>query len=297
MSLPEYLSLGVGVQSSTLAFMADEGEIEPMPKAGFFGDTKDEPAKVYEWWQYLKANIRNFPIFAGSYGDLMQDSLRVRRSSNCANCKHRHPKSQKCHRCDCAEYLPGRLYLANSIPAYVKTPDGSKGILDRKCTRDYKIAVVHRGIKKHLGLKRIPANSPILATVWVGISFDEEDRQSPSKVPWIENRWPLLERGMTREDCVQWMLEHKKPKPPRSACKKCPYHSDATWLAMKIETPEEFQECVDWEKQLQAAFQRQEVLEGMPFLHASLVPLDQVQFNPDDKRDKFNRTCEGMCGL
>ena len=41
----------------------------------------------------------------------------------------------------------------------------------------------------------------------------------------------------------------------------------------------------------------EEVLKGKLFLHASLVPLDQVVFNPDDTRDKFNRTCEGMCGV
>jgi hypothetical protein len=270
----EYLSLGVGVQSSTLAFMADCGEIGPMPKAAFFGDTKNEPRKVYAWWEYLKSNIKNFPLIESSKGDLGKDCLRVRRSA----------KSKK-------------LYLANSIPVFVKKPDGSKGILGRKCTRDYKISVVQREVKKHLGLRRVTKRMGVIATVWVGISFDESDRQVPSRVSWIENRWPLLELGMTREDCKEWMQLHGYPEPPRSSCKQCPYHSDTTWLAMKENEPEDFADAVKWERDLQEAALRQEVLVGIPFCHDSLVTLDKVIFDPSKQRDLFNRTCEGACGV
>lgn len=274
MELPHYLSLGAGVQSSTLAFMADRGEITPMPQAAFFGDTQNEPRKVYRWFEYLKANIKNFPVLDGTKGNLMKDSLRVRRSKK-----------------------SGRLYLANSIPVFVKNPDGSKGILGRKCTRDYKIAVVRAGIKKHLGIKRVRSKSPILAVCWIGISLDEAERKTPSQVSWIENRWPFLEIGFTREDCIEWMAEHNYPEPPKSACKQCPYHSDLTWIRLRDEEPEDFAEAVQYEKDMQVAFTQQEVLMGTPFLHASLIPLDQVKFNPEEKKDKFNRTCEGMCGV
>ncbi|MEO3434477.1 hypothetical protein [Inquilinus sp. CAU 1745] len=37
------LSLGAGVQSTTLALMAAHGEIEPMPDCGIFADTGWEP--------------------------------------------------------------------------------------------------------------------------------------------------------------------------------------------------------------------------------------------------------------
>ena len=272
--MDEYLSLGVGVQSSTLLFMADCGEIKPMPRAAFFGDTKNEPRAVYRWWVYLKANIKNIPLVDGTNGDLGKDCLRVRRSKK-----------------------SGKLYLANSIPLFVKKPNGSKGILGRKCTRDYKIAVVHRELRKFLGIKRVTKNMGVIARVWVGISFDESDRQAPSKVNWIENRWPLLELGMDREDCKEWMAMHSYPEPPRSSCKQCPYHSDATWLKMKLEAPEDFAWTVQWERDIQAAAASQEALEGIPFCHDSLIPLDQVKFDPEKQRDLFHRTCEGMCGV
>ena len=297
--MDEFISLGVGVQSSTIAFMADCGDITPMPKAAVFGDTMNEPRKVYEWYQYLKSNIKNFPIYQASQGDLMKDSLRVRRSQNCGNCKHRHPNRKVCGKdgCECQSYIPGRLYLANSIPAYIKNPDGSRGVVDRKCTRDYKIAVVQREIKKLLGIKRIKSDCSVLARVWVGISLDEVDRVKPSQVPWIENRWPLLEKNMSRSNCIDWMLANGRPRPPRSACKNCPYHSDATWIEMRDNDPEEFNEAVAWEKELQDAYSRQEVLKGMPFLHDSLVPLDQVIFDPNKGKHKFVNECEGMCGV
>ena len=47
------LSLGAGVQSSTLLFKMLHGEIEP-PNVAIFSDTGNEPQAVYEWLEYLK---------------------------------------------------------------------------------------------------------------------------------------------------------------------------------------------------------------------------------------------------
>ena len=44
-----FLSLGAGVQSSTLALMAAQGEVKPMPDAAIFADTQAEPTKVYDY--------------------------------------------------------------------------------------------------------------------------------------------------------------------------------------------------------------------------------------------------------
>ena len=51
------LSLGAGVQSSTLALMAAHGEIEPMPDCAIFADTGDEPKAVYEWLVWLETQL------------------------------------------------------------------------------------------------------------------------------------------------------------------------------------------------------------------------------------------------
>jgi len=43
------ISLGAGVQSSTMALMAAHGEITPMPDCAIFADTQAEPKVVYTW--------------------------------------------------------------------------------------------------------------------------------------------------------------------------------------------------------------------------------------------------------
>ncbi len=55
------LSLGAGVQSSTLALMAAAGEVSPMPTAAIFADTQDEPASVYKWLDWLEKQLP-FPV-------------------------------------------------------------------------------------------------------------------------------------------------------------------------------------------------------------------------------------------
>ena len=53
MEIPQYVSLGAGVQSSAMALMAAAGEISPMPRAAIFADTQAEPDSVYRWLDWL----------------------------------------------------------------------------------------------------------------------------------------------------------------------------------------------------------------------------------------------------
>ena len=55
------LSLGAGVQSSTLALLAAAGEITPIPDCAIFSDTGAEPASVYKYLDYLE-KLLPFPV-------------------------------------------------------------------------------------------------------------------------------------------------------------------------------------------------------------------------------------------
>lgn len=48
------ISLGAGVQSTTLLLMAVHGEIEPKPEYAIFADTGWEPVKVYKYIEALR---------------------------------------------------------------------------------------------------------------------------------------------------------------------------------------------------------------------------------------------------
>ncbi len=76
MSVPIHIiSLGAGVQSSTMALMAAAGEITPMPVAAVFADTGDEPLGVYLWLSHLK-ELLPFPIhIVQSHHGKLSDNL------------------------------------------------------------------------------------------------------------------------------------------------------------------------------------------------------------------------------
>lgn len=258
------ISLGAGVQSSTMALMAAKGEITPMPDFAVFADTQAEPQSVYTWLDWLEKQLP-FPVHRVTKGNLADDSVEIKIS-----------KTKK------------KSYMKGIIPFFTKNPNGSSGIVWRKCTADYKILPIQKDIKefKSEGV-----------CLWLGISTDEAHRQKDSRVDWIKNHYPLIEKGVSRFDCLRWMEKHKYPQPPRSACVFCPYHSDAEWIRLKTLEPKEFQKAVEYEKRLQAGQLNQVVLEGIPFLHSSLKPLDKVQFRHQDQPNMFGNECEGMCGV
>ena len=90
------------------------------------------------------------------------------------------------------------------------------------------------------------------------------------------------------------------PKPPRSACIYCPFHSDAEWRRLKDEEPKEFARAVQFERDLQHAKSQTDKQRGKPFLHNSLKPLDTVDLTTDIERgqgEMFGNDCTGLCGV
>src|ERR1035441_9097717 len=73
------LSLGAGVQSSTLALMAAAGEVTPMPTCAIFADTQDEPVSVYKWLDWLEKQLP-FPVYRVTKGRLSDKALKFRTS-------------------------------------------------------------------------------------------------------------------------------------------------------------------------------------------------------------------------
>lgn len=70
------VSLGAGVQSTTLALMAAHGEIGPMPDCAIFADTGWEPKAVYEHLEwFMSPNVLPFPVHIVSDGNIRDDLL------------------------------------------------------------------------------------------------------------------------------------------------------------------------------------------------------------------------------
>ena len=269
------LSLGAGVQSSTLALMIEKGEI-PMVDAAIFADVKGEPSAVYKHLDWLEKQL-SYPIYRVTWRNLKQDIL------------------------DAAE---GK-YKAFTAPFFTKNPQtGKKKMLMRQCTFMYKINPVVQEVRRLLGLKKgQKRNKDTCVEMLMGISKDEVFRVKSNRLSYITNIYPLIEKDLSRSDCITWMLKHNYPRPPRSACTFCPYHSNEEWKEIK-KNKEEWAEVVAMDKAIRHQERHKdkfkdskEVLDEL-YLHREGIPIDQVNFNKkkDDQLDLFQNECEGMCG-
>lgn len=259
------ISLGAGVQSSTMALMAARGELTPMPAAAVFADTQREPPSVYRWLEWLTPRLP-FPVHRVTVGDLGAAELRIRTSGR-----------------------TGRRYRRGLIPGYLS--GGAPSF--RHCTQEFKLRPIYRAYRQLAGVA--PRRHEIQVVQWIGISLDEAARMKPSRLRWCENTWPLVDCNMTRRACREWMAAHGYPQPPRSACDFCPYHSDAEWNRLKHEEPAAFASAVAFERDVQTVCL--EVGQSPIFLHRSLKPLGEIVFASDHQPDLWQAECEGMCGV
>lgn len=263
------ISLGAGVQSTTMALMAAKGLIEPYPDACIFADTQAEPDAVTEHLEWLKTELP-FPIYVVSKGNLREDTLNALKPN-------------------------GSKFV--TIPVFSKNPHtGKKSLLMRQCTNDYKIQVIKKKIRDLLGLVKYQrVKKDTVVEQWIGISMDEISRMKPARDKWITNRHPLIEMRMTRKDCKDWLFEnYPQINTPRSACTFCPFRNKADWIDLK-KNKKEWQEVVEFDKLIRDGGNK---TEDKIFLHSSCKPIDEVDFDEkEDQYDMFNNECEGMCGV
>lgn len=161
--------------------MAAHGEIGPMPDCAIFSDTQWEPKAVYEHLKWMMSGNVNlpFPIHIVTAGNLREAAIAKANTT-------------------------GQQFAA--IPWYTKTVDRKGNITEgmgrRQCTTEYKLRPMQKKIVELLGGRRPKGG----AEVWIVISTDEAIRMKPSRVQYIVNRWPLIEQGVSRQDCLKWSM-------------------------------------------------------------------------------------------
>jgi 3'-phosphoadenosine 5'-phosphosulfate sulfotransferase (PAPS reductase)/FAD synthetase len=259
------LSLGVGVQSSCLALMAKNRDIEP-PDCAIFADTGWEPKSVYDYLWYLVGEL-NFPVYIVSSGNLRSDVL--------------HQVNRQ-----------GAKYL--SIPVFTLDANGKASMKQRQCTSNYKIEPINKEVRRLLGYRprqRIPAGS---AEMLIGISTDEATRMKPARNPWQNNVYPLIDLNMSRSDCQSYIEKHGYRIPAKSSCLGCPFHNDADWKRIKSESPEEWDDTL----MIDDAIRKSPIVDATQFLYRKRIPLRDADFDTKSPQlDFFQQECEGMCGV
>ena len=186
-----FLSLGAGIQSTTIYLLALHGEIPPIDLA-VFADTQWERHRTYTHLTWLEETFgHRIPIQRVTRGDVRDGWWQM--------------------------------------PLYTDAEEDEKeGRISRNCSRDFKVAAV-RSVVRPIYLAQPKPRQPL--TQLMGFSTDELERATVSPVKYLRNAFPLLhERPMTKGDCLAWMDEQGYPLPPKSACIGCPMRSDDSWL-------------------------------------------------------------------
>lgn len=260
------LSLGAGVQSSCLALMAEHGEIEK-PDCAIFADTGAEPPHVIEWLDWLETQV-SYPIHRVMWKDGLYENIK-------------------------GAIQGGRFAGA---PFFTEADVGGAGLLRRQCTREFKVQPITRKLRELVGLKyRQRAPKRVIIKQYIGISLDEAIRMKPSREKWIEHTWPLVDLGMRRLDCLQWMDKHGYPRPKKSSCTFCPYHGNDEWRYLRDNSPEGWQQAIEVDKMIRSGVRG---TTQRLFVHRDMVPLEEADLDSaTNQLDMFGEECEGMCGV
>lgn len=283
------LSLGAGVQSTTLALLAVEGTL-PTPDAAIFADTGWEPAAVYAQLDRIEAVLADagVPVHRVSNGNLRDDALDpehryasipyfIRNPPGpCTACSGsgRDVDEEECSRCKGTGQEP---------------PDGQGR---RQCTKEYKLAPINRKVRELLGaappdFRRVPRGR--VAEQWIGFSTDEIGRvDAKPGVQYLVRRHPLLELGMSRRDCERF-LAARGWSTTKSACIGCPYHGNRAWRELRDNQPEEWADVVAFDAAIRRGGSRGEELRGTAFLHRSRVPLELAPIDRVTSREWHDR--------
>ena len=261
------LSLGAGVQSTTLFLMSLAGEVEPFDLA-IFADTQAEPAEVYAHLAKLvdhgeRHGLLVETVTAGSLTERLLDPTRRD---------------------------------GIQVPAFIVRDGEKAGMLRRQCTERFKSRPFYKRVNAIRGREHV--------TVALGISWDEVQRMRDPQRKWVTNEYPLIDKRMTRAQCETW-LSQAGWSAPRSACTYCPYHDDSEWRRMKREQPADFAEAVRVDiamRDVHAARIAAQTtsLTGTPYVHRALIPLADVDLRNEEDRGQgtlWAAECEGVCGI
>lgn len=252
------ISLGWGVQSFTMVAMSALGEL-PMVDVALHSDTTYERERTY--------------AFAAKWTPWLEErGIHVVTVSN-------------------AEQTAYVTTNKTDIPAFTTTGQ-SNGMLRRQCTGRWKIDPMRRWITQELKQRNV-TKSPGIVEQWLGITVDEAERMKPSDVKYIVTRWPLIEKRMTRQDCISWLIHHGLEVPPKSSCVFCPYHSLWSWWELKDSGGPDWEKSIEVDRAIRKVRPPHDL-----YLHPQRIPLEEIRTPQDNgQMSLFSNECEGVCGV
>lgn len=218
------LSLGLGIQSTTLSLLIEAGEMPdiPYPDAAIFADTKAEAPHTYETLEWLRERV-SFPIYTTTSGDLARNTWKALSGM---------PVPERGH------HKPGYI----DLPVF-----SHKGIGRRQCTGYYKLKPIRAKIRELANA----APPSLTAVQYIGISTNESHRAKQTNRQWLTSRFPLIEYGWSRADCQDYLDNvHPGHNVSRSSCWFCPFRTGNEWRDLRDRYPSLYTDAVAMERAL-----------------------------------------------
>lgn len=148
-ALRRFISLGAGVQSSTMLLMALH-ERDTRPDCAIFSDPGWESKATYAHLAYLESVSaqHNFPIYRVSAGNIRAAAMGGAKGEN----------------------------RFASLPMHIKNLDGKHAMLRRQCTREFKIAPLLKKQRQLCGLayRQKAPRGVILCETWIGFQLTKQ---------------------------------------------------------------------------------------------------------------------------
>jgi len=218
---------GGGVDSTAIAALICKGEL-PAPDYAWIVDVGYEP---HTTWDYVERVLK--PNLA-EHGVIL-------------------------HVLKTADYTNNELIRDGfiTIPAY-RRAGGAIQKLHTHCSAGWKARVAEKWLRNQ-GVTAVEQ--------WIGVSAEETRRVRPSRRAWVRLVYPLVERDMTRADCIHLIGAMGWPLPERTSCYLCPHRSIGDWRRLAARNGEDFQRAVEAERAIQKTHPD-------VFLHPSGRPLN-----------------------
>lgn len=133
-------------------------------------------------------------------------------------------------------------WLLNHKFGQIETVREERWTLEEECLREHTLPSIVVGFRSCSDKFKIRPQERYLKSLgikdhakWIGFDADEAHR---IKVERSQNRYPLIEWGWTRTECVQAIERHGIQVPPKSSCFFCPEMQENEILELGITDPE-----------------------------------------------------------
>lgn len=225
------LSWGGGTQSTALMLMFLQGKIKDTngnPIALdyiFFADTNNESEMTYSQIYKVKDYVEktyDFKIYITKKNKQLlpdEEAIQLIKSNELTNYVSS-PYSDlfQSH----ILYFKGIINSAYVMPFWLRDPiTGKVGKSSVKaCTIAYKISQVMKELRLNTGIPKF-SKEKHKVHMYIGFSVDEFQRAKPNPNSYAENKFPLIDMNLTRNDCINFVEKELGFRPVSSVCNMC----------------------------------------------------------------------------